>query len=335
MDSSPPSGPPTIGHRRNPDTALPGIRRRARAIEPAEAYRIAVGVAEKTPPVSSVGYRLFWMRGDGACGCLEAPAERGKHVVVGRHDHCDLVLDDELSVSLRHVLLRVSALDDGFPVMNVLDLRTKDGFELSDGSRQRCVVATGPLVFRVGVHSLVALPNGVRIEPSLPAPVVDCADADPYVVRAERVELAPVASAARPTRITSIPWSTPLGKPPERDAAGEAHASSAARYEVYLEVSGSRAAVRLSSEDVDHGILVGRNEKCVDAGLRRILNDYCSRVHALVIREKDGVFLYDTASTCGTVAHGARVRCVAMSDEGTEVLIAGQRGLTMRWRALA
>jgi hypothetical protein len=140
--------------------------------------------------------------------------------------------------------------------------------------------------------------------------------------------------AARPTRITSIPSSVRLGteRRPDVLSAGEARESKADRYEIYLEVSGSSAAVRLSARDVEHGVLIGRNEKCIDAGLRKILTEYCSRVHALVIREGDSVFLYDTASTIGTYYQGGRARCVALSDEGTEVHLAGRHGVTMRWR---
>ncbi len=338
MQTPPPSSPPTIGARsekRNADTKLPNQLAipilRPRVVPPEEAYRIAVGVAAQAPAIASVGYRVFWMRGDGACGSLEAPAERGKHVVIGRHDQCDLVLDDELSVSLRHVLLRVSSLDDGFPVLNVLDLETAQGFELSDGSKQRCVVATGPLVFRVGVHAIVALPNGVKVDPELPPPVVERAESDPYVVRAQRVELAPrdPALSRRATRVTLIPSSVRFG-----DAPIVPSESNADRYEVLLELGDRRAAVRLSARDVEHGVLIGRNDKCVDAGLRAILNEYCSRVHALVIRETEGVFLYDTASTVGTFSRQARVRCVALADEGTEVQIAGRSGVTLRWRGV-
>ncbi|HEY8072879.1 MAG TPA: FHA domain-containing protein [Labilithrix sp.] len=333
METPPPSGPPTISFTRNPNTRLPHEVvipiRRPRVVAPADAYRVAVGIAADAPAIAQVGYRIFWMRGDGACGSLEAPAERGKHLVVGRHDQCDLVLDDEESVSLRHVLLRVSALDDGFPVLNVLDLETKQGFELSDHSKQRCVVATGPLVFRVGIHTLVALPNGVKVDPELPPPVVERADADPYVVRAQRVDLAPEMRSRRATRITLIPSSVRFGDAPI--VGSESHA---ARYEVVVEQGDRRAAVRLTARDVEHGVLIGRNDKCVDAGLRSILTEYCSRVHALVIRETDGVFLYDTASTVGTYSRRARVRCVALTDEGTELSLAGDSGVTLRWRSV-
>jgi hypothetical protein len=343
--------PPTAGHaaNRNRGTLLPtdlgawARHAKLRATGPAEAYRIARGVAACAPAPDAVGYRLFWMRSDGACGSVDAPAERGRHVVVGRHEQCDLVLEDELAVSLRHVLVRVSALDDGFPVLNVLDLQTADGFELSDGSRQRCVVASGPVVFRIGSHALVALPNGVKLDDSLPSPVVDRADADPYVVRGERVELAPARArplaadgSRRVSRITIVPESVQLEEiAPLRAPTGAGSPSNADRYEILLEArDGRRAAIRLTARDVEHGVLVGRADKCVDAGVRAVLTDDVSRVHALVIRERDGVFLYDAGSTNGITALGTRVRCAPLSDEGTEIALGGTRGAHLRWRAL-
>jgi hypothetical protein len=313
-----------------------------RAIAPDEAYRIARGVAACAAAPDADGYRLFWMRSDGVCGSIDAPAERGRHVVVGRHDHCDVVLDDELAVSLRHVLVRVSALDDGFPVLNVLDLETSDGFELSNGSRQRCVVASGPVAFRVGSHSLVALPNGVKLDESLPSPVVDRADADPYVVHGERVELPPQpAGSRRASRVTVVPGSVQLEeiaskRPPGGVAsAGVASASDAERYEIVLEGrDGRRAGIRLGARDVEHGVLIGRSDKCLDAGVRAVLSDDVSRVHALVIREREGVFVYDAGSTNGMIADGARARCAALSDDGAEVGLGWRGQVRLRWRAL-
>jgi pSer/pThr/pTyr-binding forkhead associated (FHA) protein len=94
-----------------------------------------------------------------------------------------------------------------------------------------------------------------------------------------------------------------------------------------------RARVWLSDEDVAHGVLVGRAHKCLDAGLRAILSEHISRVHVLIRREKDAVYLYDTASTQGTFVSGARVRCVELSGEGTSVRLAHVH-LRLTWRAL-
>lgn len=126
-------------------------------------------------------------------------------------------------------------------MLHVLDLQTSFGFELSDGTKQRCVVGTGPIIFRVGRYAIVALPNGTELAESIPEPVVDCADANPYTVKAERVE----------------------------------------------------------------------------------------------VREGSGVFLYDTGSSNGTAFAGSRVRCVALSDSGTEVVLARvDGGVRLHWRGL-
>lgn len=328
---------------RNEGTLLPSdgaqwqADAKARAVPPDEAYRLALALARLTDAPECIGYRLFWAREDGACGSLMAPAEQGRQIIVGRHDHCDLVLDDERTVSLRHVLVRVASTDDGFPVLHVLDLQTNDGFELSDGTKQRCIVGTGAIVFRVGHYSIVALPNGSHLADALPEPVVDRADANPHAVRASPVELAaqPASAVGRASRITSLPRSVQLSE--LRPLAGEASLSNADRYELQLAGSGRRAAVCLTAEDLERGILLGRDDKCVDAGLRDVLTltDKVSRVHALLIREESGVFLYDTGSTNGTHVDGASVRCVALSDSGTEVRLATvEGGVTLRWRGM-
>lgn len=308
---------------------------RHRAITHDDAYRIARDIDRARPRADSVGYRMFWMRGDGACGCIDAAAERGRHIVIGRHDHCDVILDDEdEAISLRHVLVRISSLDDGFPVINLLDLQTAGGFELSDGSKQRCVVASGPLSFRVGPYTLVALPNGVKLDDELPKPVVEHADADPYTVRGEKLEVAQPSGGARKTLVTIIPESRQLEEVVHRAAAGNASPTSADRYELVLESLGRRAAIRLSTRDLEHGFLLGRSDKCIDAGIRAILSEDVSRVHALFIKEREGIFAYDAGSTNGMQAEGAKVRCVALSDEGSELGLAHRGKVRVRWRAV-
>src|SRR5262249_3189663 len=135
------------------------------------------------------------------------------------------------------------------------------------------------------------------------------------------------------SRVTLLPSSVELR---ERRSvrAREESPSEADRYEIVLETNGRRARVWLTEADVEHGILVGRAPKCLDDGLRAILCEDIPRVHVLIRREKDGVYLYDTASTQGTFASGAQVRCVALSDEGTSVRLA-RVSLRLSWRALA
>ncbi len=46
--------------------------------------------------------------------------------------------------------------------VDVLDLRTRDGFEIADGTVQRSVIATGPLAVRRRV-SARGLPGGASL----------------------------------------------------------------------------------------------------------------------------------------------------------------------------
>jgi hypothetical protein len=320
-----------------------------RALPPREAYAMAVAADRLRERQADIGYRLYWMS-DTVLGSQDVRAKPSGYVVVGRHGSCDVVIDDERVVSLRHVLVRAASLDDGFPVISVLDLQTTAGFELSDGSRQRSVAATGPVVFRIGTHSLVALPSNGHYPEELPVPVVERGELAPHRVAAVPVPLVH-QSAREPrglapgeaplSRITLLPHSVDLSqrrsaRPSALDAGAPLTGDG---YEVILE-SRTRAGVslaagvRLSKADLEHGVLIGRSDKCVDEGLRAILGDTISRVHVLVIREKGACHLYDVASLVGTFAHGQRVRCVPLSDAGTSVQLASRGGVTLHWRAL-
>ena len=316
-----------------------------RALSATEAYAIAIDADRARDPQVEVGYRLYWLS-DTLLGTIEVSAQPSGYVVIGRHSSCDIVLDDERAVSLRHVLVRAAALDDGFPVLSVLDLQTTDGFELSDTSLQRSISATGPIVFRIGTHSVVALPSSGRVGDSLPVPLVERGDLAIHRIAPVRVAKVPAVEVKgpSPSRITLLPASVELSRRSSmvpmmptsihpRDGGGPAPARGE-DYEVVLEAGAARAGVRLSTADLEHGVLIGRAEKCVDEGLRSVLSGTISRVHVLLIREKGSCHLYDVASLSGTSANGRRVRCLPLAEEGTSVQLAGGTGVTLHWRAL-
>ena len=313
-----------------------------RALSPSDAYALAVAADRVRGPQAEVGYRLYWMN-DELLGSQEIYARPSGYAVVGRHGSCDVVLDqDERVVSLRHVLVRAASLDDGYPVISVLDLQTSTGFELSDGSRQRSVAATGPIVFRIGTCSLVALPSSGRFPDLLPVPVVEAGDLAPHRVAAVRIPPVMVAGDSAPaSRITLLPHSVNLS---QRPSAGPMvrpadYVTTGEGYEVILEsrtapAVPTSAGVRLSMADLEHGVLIGRADKCVDEGLRSILGTTISRVHVLLIREKGACHLYDCASLVGTYSRGQRVRCLSLDDGGTSVQLASSAGVTLHWRAI-
>jgi pSer/pThr/pTyr-binding forkhead associated (FHA) protein len=304
-----------------------------RALDAREAYVKALAEHRATVPQTEIGYRLYVLD-NSVQGTRDVVAERGRHVIIGRHTRCDVVLPEHDAISLRHVLVRATTLDDGMPVLTVRDLDSTDGFELSDGSKQRSIVGSGPLVFRIGTHSIVALPSTGKLPDTLDAPLVDRVDGGAHRVIAQPESFRMDEHGPRSSRITIIGGTAPLSDRAPLPFLGDARPSNARRYEIALEASGRRAAVRVSDRDVEHGILIGRAHKCVDAGLRAILNNGVSRVHLLLVRETEGVFAYDIASTNGTFRDGHAVRCTALEDDGVRLRLNGYSSLRLFWRAI-
>jgi hypothetical protein len=274
------------------------------------------------------GHRLHWMSAN-ASGSLDLPASGDAFLVVGRHSSCDLMLDADPCVALRHVIVRSSVLDDGCPVVTVLDLRTRDGFEIADCTVQRSVVATGPLAFRVGAYVLVALPEGASLEGALQTPACEHADAHPYRAAARRVEGESAPSSCAVSRITLMSCAALVSQRPWADDPRRS-----APHELTLTAGGRRASVLLSAADVDRGVLVGRDPPCLDSGLRAILDGGISRVHLLLRRDARGtVTAFDVASMQGTYENGKRVRSVQLSDAGTSLTIGSVNPVHVDWRA--
>lgn len=164
----------------------------------AEAYARAVAADRLREPQVQIGYRLYWMS-NAVFGSQEVYVGPSGYAVVGRHSCSDIVLDDERDVSLRHLIVRATALDDGFPVLTVLDLQSASGFELSDGSQQRSVAITGPVVFRVGGTMLVALPSTGKYPDTLPVPLVEAGGvggAGGHRIEAKRIDPRVLGAAA-------------------------------------------------------------------------------------------------------------------------------------------
>lgn len=332
--------PPSWDSRRssvNRATALPGQldgwqqRLLPRGVSAHEAYRRVVaaeGASTFGPRSNAKGYVVYAVTRDGIQR-RELPLS-GMHLIIGRHTQCDIGLLADPEVSNRHVLLRVWTTDDGLPLVALLDLDSSIGFSLADGSKQRAVVASGPLVFRIGLTWFVALPRTESLPAELGVPVVQYSDASSYKVdpHGARLESAKAPCGRRPTFITIHPSTVHVSyKLADGDGPSEPG------YEILLERDGRGAGIRVSEKDVGHGVLIGRDPRCVDAGLRAVLDNGTSRVHALIIRERDGVKLYDAASTHGITDGMTRRRCITLSDAGSRIVLRGLREVTMHWRA--
>jgi len=292
--------------RSNASTCLPHqikIPIRAPSLETAYAVAIAADRVREEP---NVGYRLYWMA-DGRFGSFDVPMDPGAFIVVGRHAMCDVVLDGDPTIALRHLLIRASRLDDGCPRLSVVDLHTHIGFEVNGARQERSMALTGPVAFRVGAYALVALPAGEAHPPALPQPSQSRA----LVLHPYRD--APISS------ITLLPRAIQLG---------ESMATSGPGWTLTLHGARGSASLRLSALDLELGVLLGRAPKCADA-LREVLHDGISRVHLLL---RKGV-AYDLASTQGTYTFHRRVRSVLLDDEGTDLRMGTASPVFVRWRA--
>jgi hypothetical protein len=270
--------------RSNASTCLPGMTVGPVAPPLRAVYTVALA-AERERAQPAAGYRLYWMA-EGRFGSCDVPPHG--FVVVGRHALCDAVLDGDPTIGLRHVLVRARRLDDGCPRLSVLDLHTNLGFTLADGRPARSIAATGAIGFYVGPYALVALPGGEPAPRELPTPRVCEGLSHPY-------------RAAQP-----IPSVTLL---PRALVVGESSAPPVAAVTLSLSSAAGAASVRLSPDDLERGVLVGRAPKCAGA-LRAVLHEGISRAHLLVRRDA----IYDLASTQGTYVYGRRVRGAWLHD---------------------
>jgi len=314
---SPPRNPPTYHPAKL--AAWARLRREAPSFTEARARAVSADAS---------GHRLHWMSAN-ASGSCDLLASRDAFLVVGRHSSCDVVLDADPCVALRHVIVRSSVLDDGCPIVSVLDLRTRDGFEIADGTVQSSVIATGPLAVRVGAYVLVALPGGASLEGALQPRTYERADEHPYRAAARRVDGESAPSSRAVSRITLMSCAAVVSQAQQPSVASR----DAAHHELTLSAGGRHASVRLSGADLDRGVLVGRDPRCIDSGLRAILDGGISRVHLLLRRDARGtITAFDVASTQGTFQSGKRVRSSTLADAGETLTIGSVSPVRVDWR---
>jgi hypothetical protein len=270
-------------------------------------------------PDAPRGYRLVWMRGD-EIGMCDLPAGGGAYAILGRHTHCDVVLPNDGTLALRHLLARTVRLEDGALALRLFDLRTSQGFFLDDDVERRAIVATGPLAVRVGRYVLVALPMGTggALPRDLPEPEIHDAPRVPTTL----------SRGPAITHVTTIPPAPLLD-----EAAAAASRTGSGRVRLTLRREGRGASVVLDDASLEAGVLLGRADKCLDGGLRAVMTETISRVHLLLLREHGAAHAFDLASTQGTYAGGRSVRRVALPDGGASLVLAATEPLLFEWHA--
>src|SRR5437762_7770020 len=96
---------------------------------------------------------------------LRLPTSGIAHLIIGRHERCDVVLGRDTDVSLRHLLVRATRGQHGQLHLRAIDLRSRCGLLSEDGKRCEAIASRGPLFLQVASYVLLLLPTGPHVKP--------------------------------------------------------------------------------------------------------------------------------------------------------------------------
>lgn len=252
-------------------------------------------------------------------------SEQGAFGVIGRHDCCGLTLKDE-DISLRHALVRVSRQGLGEPRVRLIDLGSSNTFRTEDGQSCKSVLAEGPLFVHLLGYQLYLFPTGTlavsRWEATAEATWhsfperVYLDQRIPERMNREARRGAPAGRARRQTYMTLLPAAQHLRAKP--GAGGNIVGT------ILLSAENTQIAHRVSAEDLERGVLIGRYERCQLAGASHSL----SRVHLVLLLDGGDIWAVDTASLNGTIVDGQKISAIVLDREVELKLPAG---MGMRW----
>jgi serine/threonine protein kinase len=254
--------------------------------------------------------------------------------VIGQHMNAQIHLEGDDAVASRHLLAWLTVEGEQRRV-RLLDLNTGAGFFLDGFGQCESVVSDGPLIVRVGSYHVVFLPTDDRFWPAdvgaawkaLPPNV--CLDTrDVGGVRSRPSAMPPNdLPDSRTTRIVVLP------KPTEYLAtSGPVVAESELAGVITLIGPEKAGRFPLSRAQLARGVLLGQDTRCDVATQLFKRPEAVSRVHAMLTVEDGRAFVFDLASTNGTLLDGKPI--VAAELPRTARIELGQGNL-IEWQARA
>ncbi len=303
--------------------------------------------------------------------CLAAKVDQANAAVVGRHGHCDLYLDGDPALSLRHLALVVAPLAAGASRpqvgFRIVDLRTRTAFLDERGRRLESVTAEGPTFVGVGSHALFIVVSGE--DPVWPESAADAWKCIPERVYLDELEAEPDRWRRRRHRHRHDHVEEPTDgagnlaegtgvHDPERGVADVvAGGGDPARITLVRTQPGpSRAQVSLLGDDdreiaqlvvssrgkvqkiavgeraASIGILLGRYERCDTHGASAVSHAGISRVHLMILSVGPHAYAIDTGSTNGTFKVGSdREARIVRLDDDIE-LVLGDDLARVKWK---
>jgi hypothetical protein len=281
-----------------------------------EAHHLQLAQALEAQP--KPGVMVFVLGPSGVQGSLWLSATDAlRSGTVGRHSRADLYLDGDGHLSLRHCLVLVRRLGDGVRI-HVLDLSSTAGLRTEDGQRVRAVDADGHCFLQLPGCVLAFFPTGAALP-------WDKRSATAFATLAPRVQstrsapppprwdLASKAAQALQTPTSLVSREGPIGM-----SAGLRHLEEASVGSLVLRSDSGMQRVFVGPAPLDRGVVIGRDGRC--EGNEVLADGRTSRVHALLVRRDDRVYLVDAGSTNGVWHEGKEVRCLRL-DGKTEVAL--------------
>lgn len=279
---------------------------------------------------------------------LAAKPEVANAAIIGRHGKADLWLDDDPSLSLRHLALVLwPERSDGEVRFRLLDLRTQSAFVDEHGRQYESLEAEGPLFVRCGSYALFFIVTGDGIAwpdaasdgwACIPERVyLESEDAEPDRWQRKRAPAAPPrrrspdvteggASWAETTMVRRLRGPVEVGT--RLLAAGERPLGV-----LCITVGDAQQDLAIGQKAAHAGVLLGRYERCDGSGTRVLATEGISRVHLLVCSVDDCLYAIDTASTNGTQQEGDDASLHIVPLEPGQVLSLAGGVAKLRWFA--
>ena len=253
-------------------------------------------------------------------------------LVIGRHAQCDIHLESDESLSLRHFLLRMFKAKCGDVSLRCMDLFTVKGLRDQDGAVFRNAQTQSHLFFRAGDYVVLLLNRGAS---NLPAEggKAWAALQEKSAGRFSSTNPLPKHSLQPRPRLQLV---SDMGAHPEYTSVeGPLHlgtvdlASDKAIGVVSLRGWDTDVSIPLPAKALARGIMVGRYARCQIR--TEIHGDFSelSRVHLLLLLDESGLWAIDTASSNGTTMDGRYFRTARL---GGEALIELPGEITLRWQ---
>lgn len=253
-------------------------------------------------------------------------SEQGAFGVIGRHDCCALTLKDD-EISLRHALVRVNRQGLGEARVRLIDLGSSNTFRTEDGQVCKSVLAEGPLFVHLLGYQLYLFPTGT-LAPSrwetTPEATWNSFPERVYLDQRipERMNRENKRPPAQPGRVRRQTYMTLL--PAAQHLRAKPGAGGQIVGTILLSAENTQIAHRVSLEDLERGVLIGRYERCQLAGASHSL----SRVHLVLLRDGNDIWAVDTASLNGTIVDNQKISAIVLDRE---IELRLPAGMGMRW----